>query len=184
MYDIILKQLEKREKPIDLIVSGLGFMGFGFLSNLRQFKNVNVKLLISRRPIETKKELEKAGITNIQVTDDLEQISMTSADVFLEMTGTTAYGTETCLKALESGKHVVTMNPELQVTTGTKLKQIADSKNLIFTDVLGDQPGSIARLINYAKIMGFKVLVAGNMKRYMNHYATQKEMKPWADDKG
>ena len=33
-------------------------------------------------------------------------------------------------------------------------------------------------------MMGFKPLVAGNMKRYRDNYATQEKMKPWADNKG
>jgi len=51
-------------------------------------------------------------------------------------------------------------------------------------DVIGDQPGSLSNLIARAKLMGFNILVAGNMKRFLNRYATQKEMQSWADDKG
>ena len=44
--------------------------------------------------------------------------------------------------------------------------------------------GSLARLINQAKVMGFRVLLAGNMKRFLNRHATQSEMQNWADNKG
>ena len=76
------------------------------------------------------------------------------------------------------------MNPELQATIGTKLKELADAKNVIITDVVGDQPGSIANLIAKARLMGFKVRMAGNMKRYLDVHATQEKMAPWAKDKG
>ena len=59
-----------------------------------------------------------------------------------------------------------------------------DKEKLIITDVVGDQPGSLARLIASAHYKGFKVRLAGNMKRYMDVHATQTKMKPWADDKG
>lgn len=184
MYDTILRKLKEREKPINIIVSGVGFMSLGFLSNLKNVPGIRVVLLITRRPEESKKKLEEFGLSGIPVTDDLNEIETTPADALLEMTGTVAYGTDIALKALNSGKHLITMNPELQATVGTELKKIADQKNLLITDVIGDQPGSLARLISYAKIMGFRVRVVGNMKRFMNHYATQKEMQPWADDKG
>lgn len=184
MYDTIIRKLREREKPLDIILSGVGFMALGFLSNLKNVPSMRVVLVISRRPEDAKKTLKEYGLEDIRVTSDLNEIETTQADAFLEMTGTVAYGTELALKALNSGKHLITMNPELQATVGTELKKLADAKNLIITDVYGDQPGSLSRLINYAKIMGFKVLVAGNMKRFMNHYATQAEMKPWADDKG
>jgi len=40
MYDLILKQLDKKQNPIDVIVVGLGFMGFGFVSVARTLKNL------------------------------------------------------------------------------------------------------------------------------------------------
>lgn len=202
MYAHILNKLNTNQKPIDVIVVGLGFMGFGFLSHTHNnLQGMRIPLVISRRPEEAVKFLKKhkvrAKIENnpkkilknvdrgiISVSDDLNLIEEVTADVVFEVTGTVGYGTEAALKALNSGKHLVTMNPELQATVGTELKKIADQNGLVISDVAGDQPGSLATLIGRAKLMGFEILVAGNMKRFMNKYATQKEMKPWADDKG
>lgn len=201
MYDVILKQLEKRKEPIEVIVVGLGFMGFGFLSSTQKIKGITVPLLITRRVKEAKKFLEKNGIKAkiehkpseikklskqgyICISNDINLIKTYKNKVVFEVTGTVAYGTEVSLMALSAKKHLITMNPELQATVGTKLKKIADKKGVIITDVIGDQPGSLTRLISQAKLMGFVPIVAGNMKRFMNKYATQEEMQPWADDKG
>lgn len=201
MYDLILKKLDKKEKPIDVIVVGLGFMGFGFVSVVNTLKNLRIPLVITRRPDKVKKFLEDKGFKAvieenprkikdladkgyICVNDNLDLIKEFENEVVVEMTGTVAYGTEAALKVLEAGKQLVTMNPELQATVGTELKKIADKKGLVITDVYGDQPGSLSRLINNARMMGFKPIVAGNMKRYMDKHATQERMKPWADDKG
>jgi len=201
MYQYLLKQLAQRKEPIDVITSGLGFMGFGFIDGSFQLPNLRVALVISRRPSDSKEYLEKHGYkaavvhtvseieTNklksiISVSDNLELIKDFKNEILIEMTGTVAHGTEVALKALESGKHLLTMNPELQVTVGSQLKKIADKKGLLISDVYGDQPGSLSRLIGNAKMMGFKVLVAGNMKRYRDNYATQQKMLPWAQDKG
>lgn len=201
MHQLLLHDLENLKKPIDVIVCGLGFMGFGFVSGVQKIPNIRIPLIISRRPQETVNFLNskklKAMIVDspdsvlkntqmgiISVTDELEFIKKVKADVVMEVTGTVAYGTEIALTALNAKKHLVTMNPELQATVGHELKKIADKKGLVITDVLGDQPGSLTRLIAQAKLMGFEVVVAGNMKRFMNTKATQAQMQKWADDKG
>lgn len=201
MYDYLLHQLKQRAHPVDVIMSGLGFMGFGFLSALSTVPGMRVPLLLSRRPKEAKAALEMQGFRAcfgknkeeihasanngyIAVSDNIALIKEVSSDVVFEVTGTVSYATEVVHTALEAKKHVVTMNPELQATTGTKLKQYAQKQGILFTDVVGDQPGSLSQLITRAQLQGFRVRLAGNMKRFMNFYATQKEMQPWADDKG
>jgi len=201
MYDIILKQLEIRKQPIDVIIIGIGFMGFGFLSSVQKLPGIRIPLVISRRAEETKSFLESNGfkviITDsvskikefadqgyVCVSDDLTLIKRYENNIVIEMTGTVDYGSQAVFIALKAKKHVITMNPELQVTVGSELKLIADSKKVVITDVYGDQPGSLARLISQARLMGFKVLMAGNMKRYLDLHATQEQMAPWAADKG
>ena len=201
MYDVLLRDLSSRKKPIDVIVCGLGFMGLGFVSGVNSIEGIRVPIIVSRRPQETVDLLLKNKIPSviesgvsaikknvqkgvISVTDDLSIIKKYKCKVVIEMTGTVDYGTEVALKVIEAGKHLITMNPELQATVGTKLKELADKKKLLVSDVLGDQPGSLTRMIAQAKLMGFEVVVAGNMKRFMNESATQKEMQPWADAKG
>ena len=189
------------QEPIEVVVVGLGFMGFGFLSLTKNAPGIRIPLIISRRPQETVnflmkegyqaviennpvriKELSKDGI--IAVSKDLDLIETYQNKIILEMTGTVDYGTNVALRAVDAGKHLVTMNPELQATVGSPLKALFDQKNLVITDVIGDQPGSLARLIASSKLKGFKTLMAGNMKRYLDIHATQAKMKPWADDKG
>lgn len=201
MHDLILSELSKRKRPIDVIVVGLGFMGFGFLSSVRYLKNIRIPLLISRRPSEALEFLTKKGIKAkvennpskiitarnkgfICISDDLNLIKQIPADLVLEMTGTVAYGTQASLEAINAKKHLLTMNPELQVTVGHKLKELADRLGVIVSDVIGDQPGSLSVMISHAKMMGFKILLAGNMKRYLDRQATREKMQPWADDKG
>lgn len=201
MTEILLKQLQKRNRPIDVIMVGLGFMGFGFFSALKNNPYINVPVIVTRRPQEASKFLNEKGynvkITSdprrireysekgfICVTADLDVINRFDAEVVIEMTGTVAYGTEAAIKAINAKKHLITMNPELQATVGTELKVLADRKGVVISDVLGDQPGSLSRLISHARFMGYEIVVAGNMKRYMDQHATQEQMAPWAKDKG
>ena len=197
----LYEQLQKRTKPIDVIVVGLGFMGFGFVSSTRHTPGFRVPFIISRRPAETvsflvdkslpavqesnpNKVADLANTGHIVVSDDLSLISSFENALVLEMSGTVDYGTQIALETLKAGKHLITMNPELQATVGSQLKQKFDAANLIITDVIGDQPGSLARLIASAKLKGFRPIMAGNMKRYLDIHATQTKMQHWADDKG
>lgn len=201
MDQIVHQALSRYGKPVDVIVVGLGFMGLGFISGVNHLEGMRVVLVISRRPDEAVKQLKQKGLKGkvistvkeieknikkdfISVSDNLELIKTVSAEAVLEVTGTVSYGVEVSLAALAGGKHLITMNPELQATAGTELKKIADQTGVVISDVAGDQPGSLSNLIARAKLMGFNILVAGNMKRFLNRYATQKEMAPWAKDKG
>lgn len=201
MYSFLYNSLEKLSEPIEVIIVGLGFMGYGFYSGSQQVPGISIPLILSRRPDETVAFLKQKGHDAviehdpsrikdnahkklISVSDDLELIATYENKFVIEMTGTVEYGADAALRTLNAGKHLITMNPELQATLGSPLKKIADEKGLHISDVYGDQPGSLSRLLYHAKMMGFKPLVAGNMKRYRDNYATQAKMQPWADDKG
>lgn len=195
----VLHTYEKN--PIEIILVGLGFMGFGFLSAHRNNSALKVGLIISRRPGESVTFLEHHGYSaevvdsvadihkNVKrnwysVSDNLDLIAEYDTQVVFEVTGTVDYATEIALKTLDAGKHLVTMNPELQATVGTELKRLFNQKKLLISDVIGDQPGSLARLMSTARLQGFRPVLAGNMKRYLDIHATQAKMQPWADDKG
>ncbi len=89
------------------------------------------------------------------------------------------FGTEVIERAFEAGLPVVTVNAELQVTTGSYLS----GKGLL-TEAEGDQPGSLAALREDALQMGFQPLVYGNMKGYLNHNPTPEDMAYWAKRQG
>lgn len=201
MYDALEVLVSKQQTPTDVILVGLGFMGMGILSASKVQHGIRIPLVISRRVDDAIATLAKEGFKVRQeskpsdivqwasqgyicVSDDLDLIKTFENKVVLEATGTVDYGTEVALATINAGKHLVTMNPELQATVGSKLLSLAKEKGVYVTDVVGDQPGSLARLITHSEFMGFKVRMAGNMKRYLDRHATQAKMKPWAEDKG
>ena len=109
MYDTILKQLERRQKPLDVILVGMGFMGFGFLSYTKSIRGIRVPLVISRRVNDTSKLLQKQGfnvaiennlgkIKNyadkgcVCVSDDLSLIRKFENAIVFEATGSVSYG--------------------------------------------------------------------------------------------
>jgi len=99
--------------------------------------------------------------------------------LIVEAAGDPIYGTDLIAQALQAGLPVVTMDAELQITSGTYLSTLG-----YLAEAEGDQPGALAALYRDAVAMGFKPLVYGNLKGFLNHYPTLEEMKHWANVQG
>ena len=70
----------------------------------------------------------------VAVTDDPFAVCDAGCvDVLLEVTGAVEFGAGVVLRAIEQGKHVVTMNAELQGTLGPLLKARADAAGVVLT---------------------------------------------------
>jgi len=145
------------------------------LYSLKYHSRLEPGYVLTRRPIETIRNLplEKKCLTH-----DIERIIRTS-DLVVECTGDAIHGTEIVEQVLRAGIPVVTMNPELQITSGTILSQMGT-----FIEAEGDQPGTLAALDAEVKNMGFKPIVYGNIKGFLNHNPTLEEMKYWAKRNG
>ncbi|MCX8008615.1 MAG: hypothetical protein N3A54_02830 [Patescibacteria group bacterium] len=50
MYDALQQFVLKQKESIDIILVGLGFMGFGIFSNAKYQHGIRIPLIISRRP--------------------------------------------------------------------------------------------------------------------------------------
>lgn len=156
-------------------IIGTGFIAKGFLMSLMHHEKLVPCGILTRRPIATLGEfpLPKRFITN-----DLEDL-IRASDVIVECTGDAIYGTDTVERALKSGLPVVTLNPELQITSGTVLSRMGT-----LIEAEGDQPGTIAALATDAVNMGFKPVVYGNIKRFLNHTPTREDMEYWSKKQG
>ena len=158
----------------------IGLVGTGFIASgfARLVHNHAPDLYISA--VLTRRPLDQMG--DFPLTDRLtlsQQELIDKSDVIVECSGDVLHATDVIDEALRAGKPVVTMNSEFHVTTGS---YFAD-KGLL-TEAEGDQPGSIAALREEAIMMGFKPLVYGNMKGFLNHFPTPEEMAYWAGKQG
>ena len=93
-------------------------------------------------------------------------------DVLLEVTGAVEEAIAPVLAAIEHGKHVALMNPELDGTLGPLLKHKADKAGVVFTDVDGDQPGVEGNLWRFVKGLGVRPVLCGNIKGLQDPYRT------------
>jgi predicted homoserine dehydrogenase-like protein len=160
-------------KRIGLV--GTGFIASGFARLVHNHApDLTIGSVLTRRPLDQAGDFPLAD----KLTHSLQQV-IDESDVVVECSGDVLHATDVVDQALRAGKPVVTMNSEFHVTTGS---YFAD-KGLL-TEAEGDQPGSIAALREEAVMMGFKPLVYGNMKGFLNHAPTPEEMAYWAGKQG
>lgn len=156
-------------------VSGTGMISHCFVRLIMQHhKDMTISRVLTRRRIDTLGGFPLRDALTNSIDDLLEH-----SDIIVECTGDVFFGTEVIERAFEAGLPVVTINAELQVTTGSHLA----GKGLL-TEAEGDQPGSLAALHEEALQMGFKPLVYGNMKGYLNHNPSLEDMTYWSKRQG
>lgn len=154
-------------------VIGTGFVARHLVLELLRRPDWSLARVLTRRPLAS-----IPGIPAESLTDSIDAL-IASADIIVECTGDVAHATALIPRALDAGRPVVTLNPEFHVTTGS-----AFVGQGLLTEAEGDQPGSIARLAEEARIMGFEPLVYGNMKGFLNHTPTPDDMRHWAARQG
>ncbi len=156
-------------------VSGTGMIAHGFVRLIKKhYPDMEISRVLTRRPLSTMADFPLADV----LTNSLDEL-IDHSDLIVECSGDVFHGTSVIERAFEAGLQVVTVNAELQVTTGSFL-----AGRGFLTEAEGDQPGSLAALHEDALQMGFQPLVYGNMKGYLNHDPSPEDMAYWANRQG
>ncbi len=112
------------------------------------------------------------------VTSSLGELVETS-QLIVECSGDPRLATDVVTAAFQQGLPVVTMNTEFHVSCGSSFIEGG-----YLTEAEGDQPGSLAALVEDALAMGFRPLVLGNMKGFLNFNPSVEEMLMWSERLG
>jgi len=107
--------------------------------------------------------------------------SCETIDVFIEATNSVSAGGQHALTAIEHGKHIVMMNYESDLMFGPYLMEQAEKRGLVYTVCDGDQPTVLRHLIDEMEFMGFELVMAGNIKGYLDRYVDPTSIIPEAD---
>ena len=200
---IIDTALEKREaagKPIRIGLIGAGYMGKGIaIELLTPLTGMRLVAIFSRKPSDAQAAYQSAGIDSAQIVTSAPQLEQAiargrpvftedpmllceaeSIDAIIEATGEVEFGARVTLRALERGKHVILMNAELDATVGPILKVRADKAGVVITNTDGDEPGVAMNLFRFAKTIGYKPVLAGNLKGMIDPYRTPDTQKAFA----
>src|SRR5918993_3580999 len=150
-------------------------MGRGFIAQVQRIPGMEVVAaadLVLERTLEVFRSVGQDPVEGTNgrigrpaVTDDALEITCSeSVDVVVEATGIPEVGSRVAFEAIENGKHAVMLNVEADVTVGPILGRMAKSAGVVYTGSAGDEPGAILELYDFARSLGFEVLVAGKGK--------------------
>jgi predicted homoserine dehydrogenase-like protein len=103
------------------------------------------------------------------------------AQVLVESSSAVTMGGQYAVTALETGKHVVMMNSEADLTFGPYLMHLARRRGLVYSSCDGDQHGAIRRLVDDLVLWGFDLVMAGNIKGFLDRYSNPAKIVPEAD---
>jgi len=155
-------------------VVGTGFIARGLVMALDGRSDVEVSKVLTRT--DPRKRQEFPG--EKRLTRSVEEL-IEHSDIIIECTGDVVYATEVLDRVMRESLPVITMDAELQVTTGPYLARLG-----YITEAEGDQPGCLATLKEEVTQMGFRPLVYGNIKGFLNHTPSIEEMRYWAGKQG
>lgn len=190
IVDKALQARAEAHNPIKVGLIGAGFMGRGIANQiLNSVPGMALVAISNRNRAGAERAFIEAGITDFRTVasvDDLEasiyrsQPAVTEdalllcraegIDVLIEATGDVEFGAQVVSEAIAYGKHIVSMNAELDGTVGPILKLYADRAGVILTACDGDQPGVQMNLYRFVKSIGLTPLLCGNIKGLQDPY--------------
>ncbi len=159
------------EKQAKIGIIGTGFIGNGLKKVIALLDDMTVSSVLTRRNLD---QFPGESVYTNSVQELIDK-----SDLVVECNGNPVYATEILERVMEAGIPVVTLDSELHITSGSYLL----TKGFI-TEAEGDQPGEIAKLHSEIDTVGFKPLVFGNFKGFLNHNPTYEEMQYWSKVQG
>ncbi len=200
IVDRALQERAASGRPVQVGMVGAGAMGRGIARQMfRAFPGLRLAAVANRTVANAERAYREAGqdefgaassvgeldaavaAGRFVVTDDpLLLCESPAIEVLVEVTGTVDHAAEVVLRAISNGKHLVLMNAELDGTVGPLLKAYADDAGVIISACDGDQPGVEANLYRFVQGIGFRPLVAGNIKGLQDPYRTPETQAGWA----
>jgi predicted homoserine dehydrogenase-like protein len=201
IVDTALKKREAEGNPVKVAVIGAGYMGRGLvLQIISAIRGMRVVAVSNRTLSQAELAYQQAGVEELQTVETTGQLEAAISqgnyaitedamllceaegiDAIVEATGEVEFGAHVTLKAIAHGKHVILMNAELDAVVGPILKVYADKAGVVITNVDGDQPGVLMNLYRWVDTIGYKPVLAGNMKGLQDHYRTPETQKGFAD---
>ena len=170
-----LEDLERNGTPIRVGLVGVGQMGRGFMAQVGGIPGMELVAVADLDLERTLGAFREGGQDPVEGVDGrpgrpavtqnpLDLVRSASVDVVVEATGIVEVGARVAYEAILEGKHVVMLNFETDVTVGAVLNRMARSAGVVYTGSAGDEPGAIMELYDFARSLGFEVLVAGKGK--------------------
>ena len=161
-------------------LAGAGSMGKGIAFQIHATPGMNLAWVmdINHQAAASTAALAPGAVHG---TDFQQLLKEHPIDVLVEATNSIGAAADYCLAAFDAGAHVVLMNAEVDLALAPLLHHEAQKRNLTVTSDAGDQHGVLATMIEEADLMGFDIVQAGNIKGFLNRYATPESIRHEAE---
>lgn len=204
IVDAALQRCQDAGTPVRIGLVGAGYMGRGItLQVIGSMVGMDV-VAISNRTVEGgARAFAEAGVDDaehVTTQADLDRVLAAGRhaftddpmllcradgiDVIMEVTGEVEAGAHVAMAAIENHKHVVLVNAELDATVGPILKAHADRAGVVLTNADGDEPGVTMNLFRFVRTIGYRPVMAGNVKGFLDHGRTPETQQGFADQHG
>lgn len=182
----MLEELKKREREgryIHVGLAGAGAMGLGIAWQVGKTPGMRLSFVSDLNKEAAVHAREVYGRDCVVATDTLSALKDQNIqlDVFVESTNSIGAAAEYCLAAIERKAHVVLMNAEVDLILGPLLQYEAAKQGVVVTSDAGDQHGVLSRMMEEIEMWGFSIMQAGNIKGFLNRYATPESLQHEAE---
>lgn len=171
-----LKKLESSGQPIRIGLAGAGCMGLGIARQMALTPGMELAW-VGDINVEAAQEAASFASATVADTSVDRLFDRHPIDVFVEATNTIGSALDYSLRAIEGNAHLVLMNAEVDLAFGPELLQRANAADVIMTSDAGDQHGVLATMIDEIELWGFRIVQAGNIKGFLDRYATAEMLK-------
>lgn len=204
IVDTALERRQQEGNPIRIGMVGAGYMGQGMAAVIER-NMVGMRVVaIANRTVETAERVfADAGVEDSVQVSDQEALdgllaggrrAVTSdplllcrspeIEAIIECTGDVGAGARVATEAIANRKHVMLMNAELDATVGPILKVLAGRAGVVITNADGDEPAVAMNMFRFVKSIGYRPVLAGNVKGFLDHHRNPDTQKGFADAHG
>ncbi|CAN5829330.1 Gfo/Idh/MocA family oxidoreductase [soil metagenome] len=204
IVDRALEQRHADDNPVRIGLVGAGYMGRAIVAQIQQsMVGMDVVGISNRTVADGERAFREAGIDDAEQVASADELERARAggrhvftddplllcradeiDVIVEVTGEVEVAAHTVVAAIDHGKHVVLVNAELDATVGPILKHRADQRGVVITNADGDEPGVTMNLFRFVKAIGYRPLMAGNVKGFLDHQRNPDTQRGFAEQHG
>jgi predicted homoserine dehydrogenase-like protein len=204
IVDTALKKRLAAGNPVKVGMVGAGYMGRGIaLQILSAMPGLRLVAIANRDTSKAERAYREAGIDKTRsvataaelesamaageyaVTDDPTALCRAGGvEAIIETTGDVESGARVALDAVSHGKHIILMNAETDAAVGPMLKVYADRNEVVYTYTDGDEPGVAMNLFRFVESIGYKPVMLGQIKGFLDRYRNPDTQRGFAEKHG
>jgi predicted homoserine dehydrogenase-like protein len=204
IVDTALRKRLAERNPIRVALVGAGYMGRGIaLQIITAMPGLRLVAISNRTIGQAERAYREAGVEsvrNVATTAELENAIAAgeyaisddpsvlcgagTVEAIIETTCDFETGARVALDAISHGKHIVLMNAEVDSTVGPILKVYADRNDVVYTYTDGDEPGVAMNLFRFVDSIGYKPVLMGQIKGFLDRYRNPDTQREFARKHG